>query len=476
MQVLRELGRHMFYMEPPENFKTKNIHEVPDYITHAVPFMFLMISVEFVVAWAMGVRKLYRINDTMMSLNLGTFMLLLSMLYQFLVIFSYSYVYQHFRLIDLPTDSVITWLGLFFGVDLAYYWFHRYAHEIHLIWAAHSVHHSGEDYNFATALRQGALQSVTSWIWYVPLCLVFHPAALHAHQRLNTLYQYWIHSSVIGPLGPLEYVLNTASHHRLHHRPPGNCNYGGVLIIWDRIFGTYVGEDKRADYYGLASQYSSFDPVWANFEHYKRIFSNIRNKDGTRPSIFNYLAIPFKRRVVHKWVCDLSLLFAPLRPKQSEPLWRLPQEAKRVKYDGLDSTAHHPALVAYVVFHFIVSQLSSIWLMIVRRRTEYSVIVFYVFLFSYSLICVGRLCDSFSSGKNVEFARLIIITVTLVLRLVGVIPETIPSPIPKQHTEAFIVGSLVIFWSSWIFMSSKLSKVRSVPLAGPHAVEGAKHE
>lgn len=162
------------------------------------------------------------------------------------------------------------------GVDLAYYWAHRTLHGLHVGWAAHSVHHSGEDYNLATALRQGALQPLMTWVFSLPLALFFPAESISVHLQLNTLYQFWIHTELCGRLGLLEYILNTPFHHRMHHRPPGNCNYAGVLIIWDRLFSTYQTETERLDYVGLAPSARTFNPVKLNLRYWQKITKSFR--------------------------------------------------------------------------------------------------------------------------------------------------------------------------------------------------------
>ena len=114
-----------------------------------------------------------------------------------------------------------------------------------------------------------------SWMFYIPLAFFFHPACFFLHDSLNTLAQFWFHTELLGSLGPLEYILNTPSHHRYHHRPPGNGNYGAVLIIWDRMFGTFQFEETHTDHYGLAKQYTTFDPVYANFGMFCSIYNFI---------------------------------------------------------------------------------------------------------------------------------------------------------------------------------------------------------
>lgn len=152
------------------------------------------------------------------------------------------------------------------GCDLSYYWLHRYAHELHALWGSHSIHHSGERYNFATALRQGSVQAAYGWFFYLPWAIIgLPPSQYFRHDQLNTLFQFWVHTEIVGRLPPLiELIFNTPSHHRLHHRPPGNCNYGGLFIIWDRLFGTLATEVNVA---------AVSNPEWK-----KKILTNLENE------------------------------------------------------------------------------------------------------------------------------------------------------------------------------------------------------
>lgn len=171
----------------------------------------------------------------------------------------------------------------------------------------------GEDYSLPTALRQGVLQPMVSWVFYLPLALVgLHPNSFRMHYQLNTLYQFWIHTDMVGrlPFG-LEYVLNTPSHHRMHHRPPGNCNYAGVLIIWDRIFGTFVPETNRKDYYGLAKQPNTFDMLRLNINHLQRM-SDIDGQGGGGLMGGKWIRHILRRRVPARWSLDLRGLFRPI--------------------------------------------------------------------------------------------------------------------------------------------------------------------
>lgn len=237
--------------------------------------MFLVMMALELLAGRLRQKKLYRFNDLLASISSGTCQQLFGALAAKAIQNKrmYAWVQRHCGLlcVNVKAMPLISWLCLLLGVDLAYYWAHRCLHCVHLGWAAHSVHHTGEDYNLATALRQGALQPLMTSVFSVPLALFFPPEAIAIHQQLNTLYQFWIHTELCGRLGPLEYLLNTPFQHRMHHRPPGNCNYAGVLIIWDRFFKTYRAETERLDYFGLALKAESFNPLELNLLHWRRM-------------------------------------------------------------------------------------------------------------------------------------------------------------------------------------------------------------
>jgi hypothetical protein len=181
---------------------------------------------------------------------------------------------------------VVAWCVAFVLVDFAYYWFHRYSHEVNLFWAGHVVHHSSEEYNLAVALRQSALGGVLSWIFYAPLALLGMPwehfAVCYA---LNLVYQFWIHTRAIHRL-PVwcEAILNTPSHHRVHHgvNPEyQDRNYAGVFIVWDRWFGTYTPE-REEPVYGLTTPLRSWNPLWVQVHQYVAIARNVWHADSWR--------------------------------------------------------------------------------------------------------------------------------------------------------------------------------------------------
>mgnify|MGYP006087030963 FL=1 len=231
------------------------------------------------IEWVYGVargRNTYRLNDTFCSLTLGlisrfppAFKLGVSGLV-------FAAAGELLGVTALSSEVWSTWLLAFLLYDFSYYWKHRLCHERTLLWASHVVHHQSEDYNLGTALRQTSSSFLLSWVFYIPMFAIGVPADVFiAVAAVNLLYQFWVHTEHIGSLGVLDRILVTPSNHRVHHACNAeyiDANYGGIFILWDRIFGTYRAE--RADLppvYGTRSPMRSWNPLWANLEVYAQM-------------------------------------------------------------------------------------------------------------------------------------------------------------------------------------------------------------
>ncbi len=250
-----------------------------NYIVLAIPVFLGLVAVEALVA-RFARKDVYRLDDSVADLSCGILQQLLEALFKTTLFAGYGFVYDKARFVDLPSSSPAVWLFAFLGVDFLYYWFHRLSHEVGFLWAAHVVHHQSEEYNLSVALRQGALQPTFSWIFYLPLALLgVPPAVFLTAAALNTLYQFWIHTRLIGKLGPLESVLSTPSNHRVHHgRNPQyiDRNHGGTLIVWDRLFGTYAPEDEEP-VYGITTPLASWNPLRANVATWAELMRKARS-------------------------------------------------------------------------------------------------------------------------------------------------------------------------------------------------------
>jgi sterol desaturase/sphingolipid hydroxylase (fatty acid hydroxylase superfamily) len=241
-------------------------------VVYAVPFFVLAIFIELGYGIAKG-RNTYRMNDAAGSLFMGT----LSQARRFAIVGVGGYVYYfitaYFSLPLMDTSFWFTWVLAFVMYDLCYYWQHRIGHERTIFWASHVAHHQSEDYNLTTALRQTSTGFLLSWIFYIPMYLLGIPAEVVVTvASLNLIYQFWVHSEHIPKLGWYEWAFVTASNHRVHHGQNDiylDRNYGGVFILWDRMFGTFQEElDEQPCIYGIRGPLHSFNPVKANLHIY----------------------------------------------------------------------------------------------------------------------------------------------------------------------------------------------------------------
>ena len=239
-------------------------------ITFAVPVFLLLIVIEYCYGKYKG-KNTYRLNDTFTSLSLGMISRYPTMLNLGMQSLIFVYISKYLNVGLLSAKNPLTWVIAFLLYDLSYYWMHRMHHEIKILWATHSVHHHGEDYNLATALRQTSTGWLWKWIFYLPMIILGIPGEVFITVAgINLVYQFWVHTEHIGHLGFLEKIFITPMNHGIHHAKNKeyiDANYGGVFIIWDRMFGTYTARIPDVEpVYGTVSALQSWNPIWANFQ------------------------------------------------------------------------------------------------------------------------------------------------------------------------------------------------------------------
>tara|TARA_B100000212_G_scaffold337518_1_gene312508 strand:- start:3815 stop:5065 length:1251 start_codon:yes stop_codon:yes gene_type:complete len=249
----------------------------------AIPVFYTLMIIEF--TYGVIIKKnTYRLNDTFVSISIGLisrFPVILNLGFNTLI---FSLAATTFNLKLLPLDSWVTWVVGFVLYDLTYYVQHRLHHEIKLLWATHIVHHHGEEFNLSTALRQTSTGWLWKWMFYIPMIVIGVPAEVFITVGgLNLLYQFWVHTEHIPKLGFIEKIFVTPSNHRVHHaKNPEyiDANYGGVFILWDRMFGTYIEEKENIKpVYGTVKALESWNPIWANIEvFYNMLLDSIRTK------------------------------------------------------------------------------------------------------------------------------------------------------------------------------------------------------
>lgn len=206
---------------------------------------------------------------------------------------TYFVLWDNVALWQIPINGWTVVLAIL-AADFAYYWEHRTSHEIRLLWTGHAVHHSSPIFNTAVAFRFGPLEPVVAILFHLPLIMLgFHPALVIMGELTVQAYQFWIHTELIGKLGPVDRILNTPSNHRVHHGSDPEYldrNHGGILMIWDRMFGTYQAEIATPTY-GLTTQIDTVNPFKIWFSEFPSLFADLRNAESWR-DWFGYLFNP----------------------------------------------------------------------------------------------------------------------------------------------------------------------------------------
>jgi sterol desaturase/sphingolipid hydroxylase (fatty acid hydroxylase superfamily) len=241
-------------------------------IVLATPVFFVAMAIEFAWGIAKG-HNTYRLDDALSSIGLGMLSEVTKVFLKLVLIGIYTAIFDTFALWrnDAFWTAWYGWLLALVFYDFCYYWLHRLGHETAILWAAHVVHHQSQDYNLSTALRQPSSYALLAWVFYVPMALAGVPPVVFAIVALvDLLYQFWVHTEHVGKLGWFDRWFVSPSNHRVHHAVNDRYldrNYGGILIVWDRIFGSFAQETEKC-VYGTRSPLESWDPLWANVQVY----------------------------------------------------------------------------------------------------------------------------------------------------------------------------------------------------------------
>ena len=377
-----------------------------DIIAASIPFFFVLIGVELLVARARR-RPLYRLSDSISDLSCGILSQLAGVFLVLITVAAYGVVERNFaiqRFLPVPPwpAGPLAWITVFLLDDLAYYWMHRSSHVIALLWAGHVVHHSSEEFNLTVALRQSSLHGLFTWVFYLPIAFLGIPVAMwlvcHA---INLIYQFWIHTRAIDRLGPLEWILNTPSHHRVHHgvNPEyQDRNFAGTLIVWDRLFGTF--EPERAEpVYGITKPLGSWNPIRANLHVFQDIGRHVRLARGWRDRWRALFAHPGWR--------------PPAAGPPVVPVPVSPQDYR--KYEP----AVAPALKRYALLQFVVVLIGAIALLRAAGELPPAEVLAGLFYVTLSLANIGGLLEGRTWAGVSEVVRLAVLGGATILLLAG---------------------------------------------------------
>ncbi len=374
-----------------------------NFLPYAVPFFLLLILVEILWGHAKS-NNTYRVNDTINSLSLGLLSTVSKLVFLNVGVLVFSKVEQDYALFPLSTESTSHWLIGIVIYDFFYYWFHRISHERQIFWGSHVVHHQSEDYNLSTALRQTGTGFVATWIFFVPCFFLGMPIYMYVGvSTAHLIYQFWIHSRHIPKLGWFEWVFVSPSNHRVHHAQNPRYidkNYGGLFILWDRLFGTFAEEDEGEEIiYGLRTALNSWNPLWANVHIFVSMF-----RDACRTTVT-------KDKISMLW---------------SRTGWRPEDVAERYpiqKTDLDDFHKYNPSLTfaagITLVLQYLLLTVFHLWTTAQILSLNYPVILGVALIQLYTVIVLGAVLDLKHYAMNLEWSRVIVLTLLLLALYIG---------------------------------------------------------
>lgn len=367
-----------------------------DLILYAIPFFFLLILLEFGYGLLRG-RNTYRLNDTINSLSLGSLSRLQSLVILGVSGTVYELVVARFQLAQLPADQLWVWVLCFVLYDFVYYWKHRLGHEVAAFWGAHVAHHQSEDFNLGTALRQTS----TDWygfLFYLPFFALGFPAEiLFTVVSLNLIYQFWVHTEHVPKLGILEWVFVTPSNHRVHHARNKiyvDRNYGGVFILWDRLFGSFQDElSAEPVVFGLRKPLNSWNPVWANVHVYWRLLRDCLRAPGLKNKFLLCVKPP-------GWEVPGTQTSCQLRHAEPDLSRKFDPETTRFAR-------------VYAFLQFIVTVACSLYLLLNSAALGYGATSIAVVYLTYSFYVHGLWLEAHASAVWQECLRLFVFLILL---------------------------------------------------------------
>lgn len=398
----------------------------------AIPGFFALMAVELAASLLLG-RRVYRLNDAIASIGLGVLSQVIGVFAKVLTIGLYAWIVPHVALFALPADNPAVWVGALVLYDLCYYWLHRAGHEVGLLWAAHVVHHQSERYNLSTALRQTGSGALLGWLFYLPLALLGVPVEVFAVVAvIDLIYQYWIHTELVPKLGWFDRVFASPSNHRVHHAVNDRYldkNYGGIFILWDRLFGTFVEEDDaEPPVFGTRAPLRSWNPLWANVEVYWALA-----KDAWH---------------ARRWGDKLRVWLKPPGWRPADVAERFPKPAFDIARREYDPPLSWP-MQGYALFHFaLLLGLAVLFLSTAEGLGSHQLVLYAGFLLL-GLVSLGLLLEGSAWGIGFEVMRLgaLALWPGLVGRWPGLLSFTLMAREPFMLIAAASVPWVV--WAWW---------------------------
>jgi sterol desaturase/sphingolipid hydroxylase (fatty acid hydroxylase superfamily) len=264
-----------------------------DPTVYAIPLFTILILIELYLNYRNKLHLHDDIKDDVSSVGMGLGSLVLGLGVKAAALAAMFWIYQ-FAIFNIPLDAWWSWVLIFFADDFSFYWHHRLSHQVRILWAAHVNHHSSQQYNLVVALRQSWTElfyKYAFWLW-LPL-IGFHPLMIMTMMAFSLIYQFWVHTKTIKSLGFLEYFMNTPSHHRVHHASNVKYldrNHAGILIIWDKMFGTFQNEEEEP-VYGLTTNIHTYNLLQIAFHEFKALWKDVKRAPNVKTKLA-YIFMP----------------------------------------------------------------------------------------------------------------------------------------------------------------------------------------
>jgi sterol desaturase/sphingolipid hydroxylase (fatty acid hydroxylase superfamily) len=394
-----------------------------DLIALAVPFFLLALLIELAVDRVRGTGH-YRSNDAINSLSAGTLSTTIGYFTRLLPAVIWGFVLQNLALIeidlawfDLSPRGIALWIVAVLAFDFCYYWFHRCSHEISILWAAHAVHHQSEDYNLSTALRQTSTGFLFNWIFYLPLFILGMPLEVFVTANaIDLIYQFWVHTQHIHKLGWLDRIFVTPSNHRVHHAQNQiyiDRNYGGIMILWDRLFGTFQEElDDEPVVFGVRKPLASWNPFWANVQ------------------VYDYLWFDAVR--TRSWKDKLGIWFRRTGWRPADVAAQFPKKTSDLEsFQKFNPPLGH-VMRRYLAWQFVAAAFFVLWIGTVFGASGARAVLLPCVLLWATLYSFGLLSESRAFAVRFEILRLFVVMPLGIVGMMqtGLLDAGISGPLP----------------------------------------------
>ena len=368
-----------------------------NFVPYAIPVFLLMIVLELGYGLLKG-NNTYRVNDSINSLSMGLLSTVTKFVFLNIGALVFAQISREYAIWSFDINSLDHWLLAILLYDFLYYWFHRISHERQFFWGSHVVHHQSEDYNLSTALRQTSTSFATTWVFYIPCFFLGMPISMFVSiASAHLIYQFWVHTQHIPKLGIFEWFMVSPSNHRVHHAQNVDYidkNYGGLLIIWDRLFGTFKAEEENQQaIYGIRVPLRSWNPIWANLHIFAAMLRDIWH--------------------TQRWSDKFRVLWSKTGWHPEDMVERFPEKKSDLQQFEKYNPQHSSWVNGAIILQYLLLAALHFWSAgqstLLSSALMWAVVLAQVAI----LLVIGALLDGKAYAGSLEYARLLALSAML---------------------------------------------------------------